>query len=376
MGWQERLRRVKHRLPESNQEMLQDSGFWNLFGALYAAWTAGEALLGLGMSAGLVFAASTLLADADHHIESGWKFVWYVLCINCALSVFSAATAVPLLCCLPRKAEARGMLHSAEEQQVIGAGDEEVAEIGRIAVEIENAEGEHASPRKRKAWRWFYVISGAICCSCLVGCTAVFLMIHAFPPGHSLASFQACAACFCKENISADVFRLTRDVVYGQAAGSELLLDVYAAEKPLDNGTSPAIVMIHGGNFMAGSKSEGPVVDEAYFFASSGFVAFSIDYQLESDNYLAENQAVRDAVHNAKAAVRFVRKNAERFGVDAAHIAVWGESAGAIVAASMNSVSTEGASGTPGVSSQVAAALGLSGTIWPFLVAMPGNDAE
>ena len=34
---------------------------------------------------------------------------------------------------------------------------------------------------------------------------------------------------------------------------------------------------------------------------------------------------MRDAVHNAKAAVRFVRKNAERFGVDAAHIAVWGE---------------------------------------------------
>ena len=34
MGWQERLRRVKHRLPESNQEMLQDSGFWNLFGAV------------------------------------------------------------------------------------------------------------------------------------------------------------------------------------------------------------------------------------------------------------------------------------------------------------------------------------------------------
>ena len=33
---------------------------------------------------------------------------------------------------------------------------------------------------------------------------------------------------------------------------------------------------------------------------------------------------MRDAVHNAKAAVRFVRKNAERFGVDAAHIAVWG----------------------------------------------------
>ena len=31
---------------------------------------------------------------------------------------------------------------------------------------------------------------------------------------------------------------------------------------------------------MAGSKNSGPVVDEAYFFASSGFVAFSIDYQL------------------------------------------------------------------------------------------------
>ena len=31
-----------------------------------------------------------------------------------------------------------------------------------------------------------------------------------------------------------------------KAAGSELLLDVYAADKPLDNGTSPAIIMFLG----------------------------------------------------------------------------------------------------------------------------------
>ena len=36
--------------------------------------------------------------------------------------------------------------------------------------------------------------------------------------------------------------------------------------------------------------------------------------------------AVRAAVHDAKAAVRFIARHAEEYGVDATRIAAWGES--------------------------------------------------
>mmetsp|Transcript_28132 Transcript_28132/g.65402 ORF Transcript_28132/g.65402 Transcript_28132/m.65402 type:complete len:294 (-) Transcript_28132:61-942(-) len=202
--------------------------------------------------------------------------------------------------------------------------------------------------------------------------------MHIFPPGHSITSFQACEACFCQENVSAGSIQITRDIVYGEAFSDkegrsrELLMDAYQAGQPVRN-ASPAILLIHGGNFMAGDRTEGLIVRECQFFASSGFVAFSMDYRLESDNYLAENAAVLDAVHDAKAAVRFIRKHATQFAVDPDRIAAFGESAGAIVAASMNAVSTEGSSGTAGYPSQVTASLGLAGTLWPFLVGQPGN---
>ena len=48
--------------------------------------------------------------------------------------------------------------------------------------------------------------------------------------------------------------------------------------------------------------------------------------------------AVRHAVLDAKAAVSYVKRHAESLGVDATRIAAWGESAGGIIAESMNSV--------------------------------------
>ena len=89
--------------------------------------------------------------------------------------------------------------------------------------------------------------------------------------------------------------------------------------------------------------------------------------ELQGVSFLSEAGAVRDAVHDAKAAVRYVVQHAAELGIDPHRIAVEGASAGAIISASLPFVD-EGGSGTPGPPSNVSAAIAMSGTIWPFLL--------
>jgi predicted esterase len=82
--------------------------------------------------------------------------------------------------------------------------------------------------------------------------------------------------------------------------------------------------------------------------------------------------AARDAAHDMQAAVRFFRANAEAFGIDPDRIAVGGMSAGAIM--SLMTVFNEddpGDSGTPGVSSRVAAGVSHAGSYLPVLQGNP-----
>ena len=171
------------------------------------------------------------------------------------------------------------------------------------------------------------------------------------------------------------VYDLKYGSAYSERHGQEvdLLLDVYRPTVA-PGSKAPAVLLIHGGNFIGGSKEAGIMEAEALHFARAGYVVFNMNYRLEGSTYLVQLSAVREAVHDAKAAVRFIVDQAESFGVDPTRIAAWGESAGGITAISMNSVSSEGSSGNPGLSSNISAAVSLSGTMWPFLVASPRNE--
>lgn len=76
--------------------------------------------------------------------------------------------------------------------------------------------------------------------------------------------------------------------------------------------------------------------------------------------------AIRDAVRDVQAAVRFIVNDTTKFGIDPQRIVAWGESAGAIIAASMNLVDSKDVEA--GLPSNITAAVGLSGCIWPFLL--------
>ncbi len=164
----------------------------------------------------------------------------------------------------------------------------------------------------------------------------------------------------------------TADVVYGSAVNSQaqtesLKLDVY--QPAGDTATSrPAIVWVHGGSFSSGDKTSPELVDEANTFAKKGYLNVSINYRLMPGGCSASSPttncvtAIIDAKHDAQAAVRFLRANAAAYKVDPNRIAIGGTSAGAITALNVGYDPTEvGDSGNPGFSSNVGAAVSLSG---------------
>ena len=105
--------------------------------------------------------------------------------------------------------------------------------------------------------------------------------------------------------------------------------------------------------------------------AQRGFVTVSIDYRLYGLKPTAKNPggaetSNTDAMYDAKAAVRWLRKNAAELRIDTERIAAFGCSAGAMTTAFLCGVGDtkgEGTSGNPGFSSDIQAGVALSGAI-------------
>ncbi|MCB1242594.1 MAG: alpha/beta hydrolase fold domain-containing protein [Verrucomicrobiales bacterium] len=97
-------------------------------------------------------------------------------------------------------------------------------------------------------------------------------------------------------------------------------LQVNLARPKEESGLHPAVVCIHGGGFRAG-KREG--YDKLLVtLAQHGYVAITVTYRL------APAYQFPAAVHDCKAAVRWLRANAGPYGVDPTRIGVMGGSAG------------------------------------------------
>lgn len=136
----------------------------------------------------------------------------------------------------------------------------------------------------------------------------------------------------------------------------DLKLDVY---KPANNTKKkPAILLIHGGGFVGGSKNDVNIVNLANYFAARGWVAFSINYRLLSDRgtvpaawiqYAQSSVPVVDqgqfiamypAHRDAKAAMRWLIANADKYDIDTNYITVGGGSAGAVIATTLGITTT------------------------------------
>lgn len=160
---------------------------------------------------------------------------------------------------------------------------------------------------------------------------------------------------------SSNMIREIRDVVYLGASSAEMIralhADIFIPNKP--DQKFPAVIMVHGGGWRSGNKSMNTPM--AQRLAENGFVVISIEYRLSPEaTYPA-------AVHDVKYAVRWVRKNADRYQVRKDYIALAGASAGGqlvTLAGSTNGEKAfEGKLGLSETSSDVQAVIDMDGLL-------------
>jgi acetyl esterase/lipase len=113
---------------------------------------------------------------------------------------------------------------------------------------------------------------------------------------------------------------VTKDIEFANVDGHSLKLDLYV---PAENKHAPLVVWIHGGGWRKGSKNSCAVS----WLAEHGYAVASISYRL-TDNAIFPAQ-----IHDCKAAIRWLRANADKHGYSTAKIAVSGSSAGGHLAA-------------------------------------------
>lgn len=127
------------------------------------------------------------------------------------------------------------------------------------------------------------------------------------------------------------------DVVFATVDGHELKLDLYRPKSATS--PRPAVVFIHGGGWKNGSKKTARKY--AHWLTDSGFVVAGIDYRLtDVAGWPAQ-------INDCYSAVRWLRDNSERYGIDRENIGVWGTSAGAHLAALVGTRPYEGPETTP-----------------------------
>ena len=114
-----------------------------------------------------------------------------------------------------------------------------------------------------------------------------------------------------------------RDVTYVRYGERALALDLYVPG-PRAGKPAPGIVFVHGGGWRSGVRAN--FAPMAIRMAERGYAAATVSYRLSPE---APYPAATDDV---KAALRWMRDNAARYGIDPVRIAVGGGSAGGQIA--------------------------------------------
>lgn len=118
-----------------------------------------------------------------------------------------------------------------------------------------------------------------------------------------------------------------QEFVYKAASETELKLWMFTPEGWKATDSRPAIVFFFGGGWRSGSPTQ--FVPHSKHLAKRGLVAFVADYRVASRH----GTKAKDCVADARDAMKFVRAQANRLGVDPKRLAAGGGSAGGHIAA-------------------------------------------
>lgn len=149
------------------------------------------------------------------------------------------------------------------------------------------------------------------------------------------------------------VYTTLKETPFGKR---ELHLDLFKPEK---KGSYPALIMIHGGGWRSGNRTM--QIPMAQQIAAKGYVTASVEYRLSPEAIYPA------AVHDIKAALRYLRANATKYDIDPNKVAITGSSAGGQLAALIgmtpgNKIFT-GNEGNPGVSEEIQAIIDMDGIL-------------
>ena len=122
----------------------------------------------------------------------------------------------------------------------------------------------------------------------------------------------------------------TNGIAYSNVDDHELLLDAYV---PNTGGKYPAVLVIHGGAWRFGNRKG--LSGYARLLVEKGFSCFAIDYRL------APKHKFPAQIEDCRAAVKWIRKNANKYKVDASKLGVIGYSAGGHLATLLGTTGEE-----------------------------------
>ncbi len=149
-----------------------------------------------------------------------------------------------------------------------------------------------------------------------------------------------------------------KDLVYTSYGSRELHLDLFTPAVG-GAGLRPGVVIVHGGGWRSGDRSM--LVPMAEKLASHGYVTAVVEYRLSVESLFPA------AVYDLKAAVRWMRASAEKYGIDSAKIAIYGCSAGGELASFLGTTNGidkfDGNGDHPDHSSSVQAIVNVDGLV-------------
>ncbi|MCR9115681.1 MAG: alpha/beta hydrolase fold domain-containing protein [bacterium] len=118
-----------------------------------------------------------------------------------------------------------------------------------------------------------------------------------------------------------DKIEVISDISYADNDNPRQCLDLVLPVKRSSKEPLPVIAFIHGGGWRAGNKTGGTRKVGA-FVASGDYIGVSIGYRLTDEaSWPAQG-------HDCKAAIRWIKANAQKYNLDPKRIVVWGTSAG------------------------------------------------
>lgn len=116
-------------------------------------------------------------------------------------------------------------------------------------------------------------------------------------------------------------------IEYKKTSKTTLKLHVFKPKNHQKSDKRPVIVFFFGGGWVSGHPRQ--FYQQARYFSEKGFVAISAEYRVFGRNKTSPFKSVSDA----KSAIRWIRENASKLGVDSNKVIASGGSAGGHIAA-------------------------------------------